>query len=144
MNVESAANAPEGDRERSTFGKLYDSVLDDLTSYINEYVSFVCGKKANQYLITRVDNTSNADTVASCSRDILERVSKPNTVVMYAKPNCGFCARAQAALKEEQRRTPFELDIVYGAHKNATMKGAIGATMGVRISRLVVGIYDNV
>ena len=196
MSVETLENAKaldQRDEERSGFRKVYDGVMDDVTSYINEYVAFICGSKANQYLITRVDNTSNEDTVeqvrrqgvhasdgvlsvlnqtwemrrcckicpwmcvlvcwihqldtptankqstltpvsrtptqphhhkqTQCSRDILERVSKANTVVMYAKPNCGFCARAQAALKEEQSRTPFELDIVYGAHKNATIKG---------------------
>ena len=72
---------------------------------------------ANQFLITRTDNSGNDDTIESCSADILERVMKDNTVVVYAKPGCGFCARALTALKEEKERTPFELDVVHGAEK---------------------------
>lgn len=121
----------------SMCGKFYTLFINDLASYINEYLVFICGNKimsSNLYLVMSRDTSTEADSYEDFRKTIIEtNVAASNTVVVYAKHGCAFCKAALDALdyaKESDSgnntNKSFDVQVVYGAATNSKFKAALG------------------
>lgn len=128
---------PSEVEQPSMLGKLYTLFMDDLVSYINEYLVFICGNQimsSNKYLIMSGDTSTDQDTYEDFRRQIIEtNVAAQNTVVVYAKHGCAFCKAGLEALnyaKESDNSNgnnkSFDIQVVYGAATNSKFKAALG------------------
>jgi len=106
--------------------KIWNTAVQDFISYLNEYV-YYCGFSLDQWM--------DSDSAILTAQQQVCTAATTADVVVFAKPGCGYCARAKALLQAQHSSasnptfTEAVVDVVKGTTEGAALAKALAISL---------------